>query len=386
MVMDRKFTLGTLTDLIRIDSRNPALEAGAPGEWDLAVHVNKVLEALGWTTTLRDLGSRRANVVATRLGSGHAPSLMINVHLDTVGVSGMPNPFSAELREGRIRGRGAQDTKGGMAAVLGMAKALAEEGTQLSGDLVLAFVADEEHESLGTSDLVQRVKTDAAIVIEPSDLNVCVAHRGFGVFEVRTHGRTAHGGRSDLGIDANLHMGHVLTEIQRLKDRWSARHTHPRLGSATLHVPLIAGGRHLYMYAHECTASLECRTVPGQSAGTVLGEVQALLEALDERIVDFRGSVRPGLWRPPYEIDAGRPIVRALLAASAKVRGTPANTIVHPWWEDSGLLGEAGIEAVVIGPRGGGLHTDDEWVDADSVIELGEVLYGSVLSYCGAVE
>jgi len=145
---------------------------------------------------------------------------MLNAHLDTVGVAGMAEPFSGERRDGRIWGRGAQDTKGGLAAVLGVAKALSDERTTLGGDLVLAFVADEEHESIGTADLLRRLRTDAAVVLEPSDLEVCVAHRGFGLFRLRTLGRTAHGGRSDLGIDANLHMGQLLAELDRLRQRW----------------------------------------------------------------------------------------------------------------------------------------------------------------------
>lgn len=383
MPIDRDFTLSTLQDLVRIDSRNPGLETGAPGERELARHVEALLGTLRWEAELHDLGNRRANVVATRKGSGNGPSLMINVHLDTVGVAGMADPFSGEYRDGRVWGRGAQDTKGGMAAVLGAARALSDDDVDLRGDLVLAFVADEEHESLGTARLVEHVRTDAAIVIEPSDLDVCVAHRGFGVFRVRTRGRTAHGGRSDIGIDANLHMGLVLVELDRLRRKWEEAPRHATLGSASLHVPLVSGGRHLFVYSDECTADVECRTVPGQSAEGVTRELQAILDSLRDRVDDFRGSVEPGLWRSPYEIDPERPIVRVVRAAADAVRGEPARIVGHPWWEDSGLLGEAGIEAVVLGPVGGGLHTEEEWVDADSVVDLAEILYASVRSYCG---
>ena len=217
MPIDRTYTLTTLRDLIRIDSRNPGLEAGAPGEWELAQHVSSLLRELGWEAVLHELGNRRANVVARRAGTGSGPSLMINVHLDTVGVEGMRDPFSATCSNGRIWGRGAQDTKGGAAAALGLAKALTEAKRDLHGDLVLAFVADEEHKSIGTERLIQEVVTDAAIVLEPSDLDVCVAHRGFGIFRLRTRGRTAHGGSSDFGIDANLHMGHLLVELDQLR-------------------------------------------------------------------------------------------------------------------------------------------------------------------------
>lgn len=381
--MDSEFILTTLEDLIRIDSRNPALEDGAPGEWELAVHVEGLLEELGWPATLHDLGDRRPNVVATRKGTGAGPSLMINVHLDTVGVAGMEDPFSGRRRDGRIWGRGAQDTKGGMAAVLGAAKALSEDSVDLRGDVVLAFVADEEHESRGTAALLEHVRTDAAIVLEPSELDVCTAHRGFGVFRLRTRGRTAHGGQSDVGIDANLYMGHILVELDRLRSRWAESHRHPLLGPATLHVPRISGGRQLFIYADECTVEVECRTVPGLSRSEVLGELEALVARLEDEIADFRGSVEPSLWRSPYEIDPDRPIVQAVLTAARDVRPEPVRTISHPWWEDSGLLGDAGIDAVVLGPKGHGLHTEEEWVDAQSVVDLGEILYRSIQAYCG---
>ncbi|MDX1632528.1 MAG: M20/M25/M40 family metallo-hydrolase, partial [Thermoanaerobaculia bacterium] len=312
MPVDREFTITTLQELVRIDSRNPSSEEGAPGELGIGLEVWKLLDGLGWEAKVQDLGEARVNVVATRRGTGDGPSLMLNVHLDTVGVTGMEDPFSGQLRDGRVFGRGAQDTKGGAAAVLGAAKSLAEDGVRLAGDLVLAFVADEEHESLGTAALVREVKTDAAIVLEPSDLEVCVAHRGFGIYRLTTRGRTAHGGRPEIGIDANLHMAHLLAELDRLNPWSRDGHHHPLLGSASFHVPRIAGGRQLFVYSDRCTADLVCRTVPGQSQESVLEEIRGIVEAVAERTEAFDASVEPVLWRSPYEIDSDRPIVRVV--------------------------------------------------------------------------
>jgi acetylornithine deacetylase len=382
MAIDRQFTIETLRDTLRIDSRNPGLESDAPGEWELAHHVQRLVEGLGWEAQLHDLRQRRANVVATRRGTGLGRSMMINVHLDTVGVAGMDDPFSGRIENGRIYGRGAQDTKGGLAAVLGAARALAEDGVCLKGDLVLAFVADEEHESLGTARLVESVRTEAAIVIEPTDLDVCVAHRGFGIFRIRTRGRTAHGGRPDVGIDANLHMGQVLAQLERLRRQWQNAEGHPLLGPPSLHVPKIEGGRHLFVYADACTADVECRVVPGQSQDQVQSTLQDILDGLAGEFDDFDASVEPVMWRGPYQIDVERPLVQTVLTAARSVH-PQAKTIGHSWWEDSALLGEAGIEAVVLGPRGGGLHTEREWADLDSVVQLAEILYESVRTWCG---
>ncbi|HSR66940.1 MAG TPA: M20/M25/M40 family metallo-hydrolase [Acidobacteriota bacterium] len=383
MLIDRDFTLETLQSLVRIDSRNPGLQEGAPGEAALARFVSRRLEEMGWETESQQLGEERCNVVARRRGTADGPSLMLNVHLDTVGVEGMKDPFSGDLRGGRVWGRGAQDSKGGMAAVLGAAKAVSESGVELKGDLVLAFVADEEHESIGTERLMEEVKTDAAIVLEPTDLDVCIAHRGFALFKVGTRGRTAHGGQSDIGIDANMHMGLLLAELERLKHEWEREHRHPMLGSASLHVPLISGGKQPFIYSGHCAAQVECRTVPGQTVDGVTAELRQTLEALGKRVEGFQGSLELLQWRAPFQTDPERLIVQTVWAEAEAVRGEAPRIIAHPWWEDSGLLAAAGIETVVIGPKGEGLHSESEWVDADSVVDLARILHRSVLSYCG---
>ena len=383
MSFDREFIRQTLQSLVRIDSRNPELEDGAPGESEIADHVRALLESWGYEPELHELGNRRANVVARRPGTGSGSSLMINVHLDTVGTAGMDEPFSGALRDGCVFGRGAQDTKGGMAAVLALARALGERSEALPGDLVFAFVADEENASLGTAELVRRLRTDAAIVIEPSDLDVVVGHRGFGTFRIHMQGRGAHGGRPDLGVDANLHMGLVLAEFERLRKEWEHEWRHPHLGSASLHVPVLHGGSHLFVYADSCRADVECRTVPGQTARDTERDLRQAAERAGAGRPDFDVRVEPLMWRPAHAIDPDRPIVRAVRAGAARVLGREARIGWHAWWEDSALLGEAGIDAVILGPVGGGLHSESEWVDLGSVVQLAEILLHTVLAYCG---
>jgi acetylornithine deacetylase len=110
------------------------------------------------------------------------------------------------------------------------------------------------------------------------------------------------------------------------------------------------------------------------------------VESVGRGIEGFQGSVDLVQWREPYEVDPEASIVRTVRASVERVLGAPPRLIGHPWWEDSALLGKAGIETVILGPRGEGLHTEVEWVEADSVIDLAEVLYHSIIAYCGADE
>ena len=178
-------------------------------------------------------------------------------------------------------------------------------------------------------------------------------------------------------------MGLLLAELEKLRQEWRREVVHPMLGPASLHVPLLSGGRQLFIYAGGCEARLECRTVPGQTRDRVQTRLKEILDDLGRRIENFQGRVEAILWQDGYEIDPGRPLVRKVLAAASAVRGEEARVIGHPWWEDSALLGAAGIETVILGPRGEGLHTEEEWVEVDSVIQLAEILHRSTVDWCG---
>src|SRR5439155_22608780 len=156
----------------------------------------------------------RPNVIATARGTGRGRTLLLNAHMDTVGYRGMTDPLVPRIEEGRLYGRGAYDMKGGLAACLVAAAEAARRG--LSGNVVVTAVVDEELTSIGTESVLKRVRADAAIVAEPTQMQVAVAHKGFVAFEVETHGRAAHGSRPDLGIDAIAKMGHILGGLEAI--------------------------------------------------------------------------------------------------------------------------------------------------------------------------
>ncbi|MGH7506744.1 MAG: M20/M25/M40 family metallo-hydrolase, partial [Longimicrobiales bacterium] len=212
-MIDREYTTAVLRDLVRIDSVNPALVPGAAGEAEIAGYVAEALNALDCEVVVHEHAPGRVSVVGTLPGAGGGRSLMLNAHCDTVGVEDMDDPFSGDIRDGRLYGRGAYDMKGSLAGCLGAVKALREQDVTLAGDLLIAAVADEEHASIGTREIARLYPVDGAVVTEPTSLRICLAHKGFVWLEVETQGRAAHGSRPDLGLDANVRMGRVLARL-----------------------------------------------------------------------------------------------------------------------------------------------------------------------------
>src|SRR5258708_7260948 len=188
MNIDRDYTRETLVSLVRINSINPSLAPGAPGEREIASFIAKSLETAGLTTEAFEPEAGRITVLGRIRGTGGGRSLMLNAHCDTVDVAGMAEPFSGAIRDGRVYGRGSFDMKGSLAACMAAAKALVDTGVRLRGDVLVAAVADEEYGSLGTSDLIRRVKVDGAIVQEPTALEASLAPKSYLCIEAKITG------------------------------------------------------------------------------------------------------------------------------------------------------------------------------------------------------
>jgi len=382
-VIDSEYLLRTLADLIRINSVNPSLVPGAPGEGEAAACVSKALRRLGLEVAVHEAEPGRPSVVGTLRGRGGGRSLMLNAHLDTVGVEGMQAPFTPMVRDGRMYGRGAFDMKGSLAASLAAVKALVDGGDSLRGDLVVAAVADEEYASIGTTDVVRHVRVDGAVVTEGTGLEVCLAHKGFVWMEVDTAGRAAHGSRFEEGIDANIRMGRFLAALDCLEQDLRTRAPHPLVGPPSLHAAVLQGGTELSTYAAHCTAKIERRTVPGETLEQVEAELASILGRLSAGDATFRGTLRTLLERKPFEVQPEAPLVRALEQSVTELRGRPPARNGAPWWMDTAILAEAGVEAVAFGPSGGGAHAAEEWVDLKSLEDLAAILARTASAYCG---
>jgi acetylornithine deacetylase len=365
----RDETIDLLRDLVAIDSVNPSLVPGGAGEQGIAIHVESFLRALGIDVVMQHAAPGRPNVIGVIESASRGPSLMLCGHSDTVGVDGMDAPFTPVERDGRMYGRGTQDMKGGCASILSAAKALAKNGGVKKGRVVIAIVADEEHSSIGADTLVKEWQCDAAIVCEPTDLNVAIGHKGFEWVEITTEGVAAHGSRPDDGVDAIAMMGRVLNRLEDL-DRHMP--THPLLGRASLHASLISGGRELSTYPDRCTLHVERRTIAGEKPRITLGDVEAILGALRERDPKFKATAKFLFTRSPYLTPDSSPL--------PKLIGRP--TVAASFWTDAAILGAAGMESVVFGPGGAGLHGIDEYVKLDEVITCRDVLADVARRFC----
>lgn len=381
MKADRDYFVDTLGRLVRIPSINP--EFGGDGESRIAGWVAKEMERLGMTARRFEAVPGRPSVVGVLPGAGGGPVLMLYAHIDTVGIEGMAEPFSGDAREGRVHGRGAFDMKGGLASCLTAVRALREAGVTLAGDLLIAAVADEEVASIGIQEVLRHVTADAAIVTEPTEMVVGLAHKGFCWIEVETFGRAAHGSAFDEGIDANMRMGRFLARLDALEKALHTSDPHPLVGPPSLHAALLRGGAGASTYAASCRLTVERRMVPGETEESVVAQLRAIADQLAAEDPTFRAEIRPALTRDSFEVAADAPIVRTVLAAAAEVTGETPETRGFGFWMDAAFLSAAGIETVVFGARGEGAHADVEWADVESHVQLADVLAKAARAYCG---
>lgn len=381
--VDRDWLVEQARSLVRINSVNPAFSGGSTDERAIGAHVARVLESLGMIATVLEPEPGRVSIVGKLAGSGGGKSLMLYAHYDTVGISGMTGePLSGEVRDGRIYGRGAYDMKGALASCLAAAKSIVDSGAQLSGDLYVAAVADEEVASIGTQEVLRQFKPDAAIVTEPTELRLCLAHKGFSWIEVQTFGRAAHGSRFQDGIDANMHMGRFLSRLDVLEQELRNRERHPLLGPPSLHAAVLQGGSGTSTYAEHCRLEVERRTIPGETEEMVVDELVRIATSLGMEDPSFRAEVRAFLSRPPFETDEHSGIARLVSEAATSVLGAKPEQIGVAYWMDTALFGAAGVDTVCFGPTGDGAHAAVEWVDIESLVRTASVLARAARAHC----
>ena len=373
-----------LSRLVAINSINPNLVPGAPGERGIADFISGWLVARGVTVdeiSCGVAGADRPSLLCRVPGSGGGRSLMLYAHTDTVGVAGMGAPFAPVIRDGALHGRGSYDMKASLAAILRIAAEVAAR--PCAGDLYLMIVADEESGSLGTEAVLAEIarrglSIDACIVTEPSDLRLMLGHRGFATGVITTRGRAAHTARRDEGVDAIAMMARVIVGLEELDARLNSGPEHPLLGHSAVVASRVRGGSELFTYPAECQAEFVWRILPGETRAGLAVEVEEFFAALKARDPRFDASLAWRLWREPMLAARDAPIVAALRAAA----GQPAECAA-PWWTDAALIQAAGISTAIFGPAGGGIHSVDEWVDLESLARFETILLNVTRSFCG---
>ncbi len=375
--------------LVGIDTVNPGLVPGAAGEREAVLVLADRLRRSGLRVELVEAdGHDRPSLLATHRGSRPGRTLVLNGHLDTVGVAGMDAPFAARVVEDRMLGRGTADMKAGVAGLVVAAEAAAT--ADLPGELVLALVADEEDASLGTEAVLEVLSRrdalpDACLVGEPTGLDVAVAHRGFALVEVVLRGRAAHSSQPAEGVNAVTHLGRLLHAVELAGEELAGRTPHPLVGSPSLMATVASGGSSPFVLAAEAVAVVERRTVPGESADVALREVEALVAALHRRDPSVAATLTVPATREAWEHDgagaAGELRDRLADGLTSTGRAAP-DAVGAPYWMESALWEAAGVPAVVCGPTGGGLHAVDEWVDLGQVRAFPAAVLHAATRFC----
>jgi acetylornithine deacetylase len=361
-----------LKDLVAINSTNTTL-SGGPGERDIAGFIHGHLSRLGLGAQAQIVASERANVVALVPGKSSGPAMLLNGHIDTVGVEGMASPFALRQEGDRLYGRGAYDMKGSLAVMLALAEFWAQHPPER--DVWLTFSCDEEDRSLGTEFLVQQwlptlpIPPDGAIFLEPTEENIGVAHKGFTWFEIEVLGKAAHGSRPEQGVDAILPLRAALTELDRIRSELREWPPDALLGQASLHGGKIEGGTELSVVPAYARLQWERRTLPDEDPEQVDAECGRVAQAIEKVPGGHRVQRRKIFSRPAYRTPRGSGLPRLIQAASSG-----SSLVGLSFWADSALMGQAGIPSVLFGPIGRGAHAVDEWVSSRSLTNVCEVL------------
>jgi acetylornithine deacetylase len=351
---------------VAIDSVNPSLVPGGRGEPEIAAFI------AGWAREARleaevlEETAGRPSVIVRARGTGGGRTLMLCGHIDTVNVEGMTDPHTPRIDGDRLYGRGAYDMKAGVAAALIAAREAAHLG--LAGDVTVAAVADEEHASIGVQEALRTVAADAAIVTEPTELEIAIAHKGFVWSEVRVKGRSAHGSRPHLGRDAIVKTGPVLTALGALDEELAER-THPLLGRPSVHASVIEGGVEMSSYPAHCVFGLE-------------RELAALLARCRAADADLDAEQRTLLVREPFEIGRDTELVGIVREAAADVLRRESPIGGASYWADAAFIAAAGIPTVMFGAGGEGAHAIEEWVSLSDTEAVARTLTGVAARVC----
>jgi acetylornithine deacetylase len=371
--------ISLLTELVQINSINRTLSNG-PGEQTIAEFAARNLIAQQLDAQIQNVSPNQSNVVAVVPGKDRRHSILLNAHLDTVGVDGMDEPFTLRREGDKLYGRGTYDMKGSVAIMLLLAEYFTRNPPPL--DILLTFVSDEEDKSTGMEYLVENWLPRVApapvggIFLEPTEEDIGVCHKGFIWYELTVAGKAAHGSRPEQGIDAILPLRSAMEEISSIQDELQNRTPDPLLGHAAIHSSIIRGGSELSVIPSRSCLQWERRTLPDESPPDFAGEMERIIQAVNNHPGNHTVKGREFFVRPPYRVPHDAEILKRLekVAPQSKQVGLS-------FWADSALAGGMGIPSILFGPTGHGAHAIDEWVSLKSLLNVYEVLKKLIMDF-----
>lgn len=368
--MTNQRVVDLVCDLIALPSVNPVYDAASPGEGEVAAHVEAWAIGLGLSVERQNVFPGRDNILVRLGGPEGAPVLLFEAHMDTVGVDGMPAPFTPSIRDDRVYGRGTCDTKGSLAAMMAAVESLVAEGADLACTVELLAAVDEETSGKGAIAFVARNPPAAAAIIgEPTGLDVVNRHNGCVRGEIEVVGRSAHTSVASEGVNAIDGMADVIVALRAVNHDLTIRPGGPA-ANGSLTVSLVSGGTGINVVPERCVASYDRRIVPGQTSQHALAEIDAALDGVRDSRTDI-GIERYAPWlegdtlSTPPESE----IVR-VASAACDALGLPGTPGWVPYGSDASKFQEGGVPAVVFGPGSiAQAHAIDEYVPvADLVI------------------
>jgi acetylornithine deacetylase/succinyl-diaminopimelate desuccinylase family protein len=382
-ILDTESLFATVADLVSINSVNPAYPGG-PGEGALADYVGEYCRHYSLPYELQPVFEGRPNVIARLEGEPGGPTLILEAHMDTASELGMNHKPFQPVRDGnRLYGRGSCDTKAGLAAMMHAMRILKQAGIRPHASVILVAAVDEEHSFRGVVKFVEKgIKAEGAIVAEPTDMETVVASKGCLRWRIRTRGRAAHSSKPQIGINAISKMMKIMAAMDETFPEPFAGRRHPLVGSPTVNVGIISGGRQVNQVPDWCTIDIDRRLIPGETKAAVWKEFESLIADLRARDPELEVEMEaPMLEDYPLETVASARIVQVIAKVSQELTGQH-HAVGVPYGSDASKLAQAGTPSVILGPGNiDQAHAADEWVELDQVSLAAEVYARTILEF-----
>lgn len=365
--------LAILEDLIALQSVNPAYGDDARGEKEVADYIEQRCLRAGLSVKRQEVFPGRDNlIIALRIGKP-AATLLFEAHMDTASIGSMADPLQPIYRDERLYGRGACDTKGALAGMIYAMEEAARHPEQLATDLILCASVDEEHAYRGLLAFVDLdIPVAAAVVGEPTELGIVIAHKGCARFRVTTHGKAAHSSVPQEGNNAIYQMGHILRFVQEQIEPQLAALRHPLCGAPTIVVGTIQGGKQVNIVPEGCEIEIDRRIVAGEDPEQVLKDFERDLRAYIVGL-DITVSLETLLMDWPLDTAPDALVVRQAQAVAASL-GLQNTVCGVPYGSNASKLQRfKGVPSIVYGPGSiAQAHAREEWVPVREVEQAAE--------------